>query len=137
MCEFSADRAGLLACGDIHIAVSALVKLAAPEIRNQRDFERALAAIDAEDDLASNRVAEAFQSHPLLIRRIDALRAYARTAEYQRILAGMNSNVGGRIASVQPRFTVPVQTDSMPAREPEPELSPEERWPWLKPKDLP
>jgi Zn-dependent protease with chaperone function len=52
MCEYSADRAGLLACGDLHVAVSALVKLVKPEIRDQRDFERALALVDAEDDSA-------------------------------------------------------------------------------------
>ena len=137
MCEFSADRAGLLACGDIHTAVSALVKLAAPDIRDQRDFERALAAIDAEDDLASNRLVEAFQSHPLLIRRINALREYAHTAEYQRILTGMNGNVSETSVSAPPKFTFPVQANPTTVREPEPELSPEERWPWLKPKDLP
>ncbi|MDY6874532.1 MAG: hypothetical protein SVR81_11365 [Chloroflexota bacterium] len=41
MCEFSADRAGLLACGDLNLAISALVELAAPEIRSQQDFDRA------------------------------------------------------------------------------------------------
>ena len=35
MCEFSADRAGLLACGDLNLAVSALVKLVAPEVDSQ------------------------------------------------------------------------------------------------------
>ncbi|MDT8382771.1 MAG: M48 family metallopeptidase, partial [Brevefilum sp.] len=65
MCEFSADRAGLLACGDLNRAVSALVKLVAPEIRTQYDFDRAMAMIDAQDDEPSNRLAEAFQSHPM------------------------------------------------------------------------
>jgi len=94
LCELSADRAGLLACGDLNLAVSALVKLVALEIRSQRDFERAVAVIDAQDDLASNRLAEAFQSHPMLIRRINRLREYARSREYQHLQAGVNRNVG-------------------------------------------
>jgi Zn-dependent protease with chaperone function len=137
MCEFSADRAGLLACGDIHTAISALVKLAAPEIRSQHEFERALALIDAEDDLASNRLAEVFQTHPMLIRRINALRDYARTAEYQRIQAGVNRNLGGTPTAPSPQFTVAVQPEPSPVIELEPELTAEERWPWLKPKDRP
>ncbi len=137
MCEFSADRAGLLACGDLHTAVSALVKLAAPEIRTQRDFERALALIDAEDDLAANRLAEVFQTHPMLIRRIKALRAYARTREYQHIQAGMNRNLGNQPPAPVPALMVAVQPEPEPDFVPEPELTPQERWPWLKPKDLP
>lgn len=137
MCEFSADRAGLLACGDIHTAISALVKLAAPDIRSQHDFDRALALIDAEDDDAANRLAEVFQTHPMLIRRINALRDYARTAEYQRIQAGMNRNLGGAVPAPAQMFTVDVQPEPAPAREVAPELSAEERWPWLKPKDIP
>lgn len=136
MCEFSADRAGLLACGDLNRAVSALVKLAAPGIRNQQDFDRALAKIDAEDDEVSNRLAEAFQTHPMLIRRINNLRSYARTAEYQQLQAGMNHNVNPHAKTPSPQAAAPKPAP----REPEPinkdsELPPEERWPWLKPQD--
>lgn len=138
MCEFSADRAGLLACGDIHLAVSALVKLAAPDIRNQRDFERALALIDAEDDSAANRLAEAFQTHPMVIRRINALREYVRTAEYQRVQTGMNRNVGGAPppAAAQ-RVVVDMPSEPAAVRESAEDLTPEERWPWLKRQDGP
>ncbi|MFU8827585.1 MAG: M48 family metallopeptidase [Brevefilum sp.] len=138
MCEFSADRAGLLACGDLHTAVSALVKLAAPEIRTQHDFERALALIDAEDDLAANRLAEVFQTHPMLIRRINALRAYAHTGEYQRIQAGVNRNLGDEPTESEPAFRAAAERlEHTPIAAPEPDLPPEARWPWLKPKDLP
>lgn len=137
MCEFSADRAGLLACGNIHTAVSALIKLAAPEIHTQRDFERALALIDAEDDLPSNRLAEVFQTHPMLIRRINALRDYARTAEYQRIQAGVNRNLGEDQPAPSPAVAVNIFPEAEPITPTEPELSAEERWPWLKPKDQP
>ena len=137
MCEFSADRAGLLACGDLNLAVTALVKLAAPNIRNQQEFERALAVLDAQDDQVNNRLVELFQSHPMLIRRIEKLREYARTEEYRRLQAGVNRNVG----MVQPEETAYVQAQEEPSAHvrsqapEEPPKSPEERWPWLKPKD--
>nr|WP_321512661.1 M48 family metallopeptidase [uncultured Hyphomonas sp.] len=85
MCEYSADRAGLLACGDLNLAISALVKLVAPNVRSQQEFDRALAMIDAQDDNVSNVLAEAFQSHPMLIRRINKLREYVQTAEYRQM----------------------------------------------------
>ncbi|MDY6845556.1 MAG: M48 family metallopeptidase, partial [Chloroflexota bacterium] len=94
MCEFSSDRAGLLACGDLNLAISAMVKLAAPEVRSQVEFEKVLAMIDAQDDSMSNRIAEVFQTHPMLIRRINKLREYVRTQEYQVMQAGVNKNVG-------------------------------------------
>ena len=134
MCEFSADRAGLLACGELNLAVSAMVKLVAPEVRTQKEFEQALAAIDAQDDNVSNRLAEIFQTHPMLIRRINKLRDYTRSAQYQRMQAGINGNVGGtppRTTSVVPSAAA---TESIEKTEPEvPPKPPEERWPWLKP----
>jgi len=135
MCEFSADRAGLLACGNLNLAVSALVKLVAPEVRSQRDFDQALAAIDAEDDEVTNRLAEAFQSHPMLIRRINQLRQYAATQEYQNLQKGVNSNLGQAMDTAdkpQPPSVVTIR----PAKpEPNEKIPPEERWPWLKPLD--
>jgi Zn-dependent protease with chaperone function len=136
MCEFSADRAGLLACGDLNRAVSALVKLAAPGIRSQQDFDRALAKIDAEDDEVTNRLAEAFQTHPMLIRRINNLRSYARTAEYQQLQAGMNHNVHPQAKTPSPQSAAPKPMPSVPAPiKKTSDLPPEERWPWLKPQD--
>ena len=125
MCEFSADRAGLLACGDKNYAVSALVKLVAPEVRTKREFEQALALIDAEDDRVANRMNEVFQSHPMLIRRINELLEYTRTAEYARMQAGVNRNVGGHAGGVSE------QPAKKTAEKPPPK-SPEERWPWLR-----
>lgn len=137
MCEFSADRAGLLACGDINIAISALVKLVAPDIRTQQDFLQALALIDAQDDSTSNRLAEAFQSHPMLIRRINALRDYAHTPGYRRLQAEMNRNLGDLQPVNLPQGVFKYQPENVPRQETAPELSPEERWPWLKRKELP
>jgi len=134
MCEFSADRAGLLACGNKNLAISALVKLVAPEVRNQREFEQALALIDAEDDEVSNRVAELFQSHPLLIRRIDELREYTRTKEYARLQEGVNRNVGMHSSeAVQQASEIkPPISQTQLEDQHQPPKAPEERWPWLK-----
>ncbi len=131
MCEFSADRAGLLACGDLNLAVSALVKLVAPEVKSQAEFDRALSVIDAEDDAASNWLVEAFQSHPIIIRRINQLQDYARTKEYQRLQAGVNGNVG--VASEESGDTV--GNPAAKETKSKPEMPAEERWPWLKPRD--
>jgi Zn-dependent protease with chaperone function len=92
-CEFSADRAGLLACGNLSKAISALVKLVAPNMRTQADFERALTMIDAQDDNVLNQFGELFQSHPMVIRRINQLREYAATSEYKNLQASMNRNL--------------------------------------------
>jgi len=135
MCEFSADRAGLLACGNLNSAVSAMVKLVAPTIRSQSEFNQALAMIDAEDDQASNRLAEVFQTHPMIIRRINRLKEYVRTAEYQQMQAGVNRNIRGTVKPAAPRTSTPVVQPTEPVVKTKPELPPEERWPWLKPQD--
>ena len=137
LCEFSADRAGLLACGDLNLAISALVKLVAPDVRSQREFDQAYAMIDAEDDEASYRLVEAFQSHPMLIRRINKLRDYARTAEYQHLQAGVNQNIAHTAqpaARITPEVSLHDQT-SATTPTPDPPKPPEERWPWLKPRE--
>ena len=138
MCEYSADRAGLLACGDLNLAVSALVRLVAPNVRSQQEFDRALAMIDAQDDKVGNLLVEAFQSHPMLIRRINKLRDYARTAEYQRMQAGVNGNVGQTVADLVESAPMREAANEVVEVPPEPEAppkSPEESWPWLKSKE--
>jgi len=135
MCEFSSDRAGLLACGDLNLAISAMVKLASPEVRSQVEFEKAFAMIDAQDDSMSNRLAEVFQTHPMLIRRINKLREYVRTQEYRYMQAGVNQNMGEVYQVNAYQETVgKTQQPDYPVRE-EPQKSAEERWPWLRPKE--
>ncbi len=137
MCEYSADRAGLLACGDLDQAVTALVRLVAPDIRSQQDFNRVMMLLNTKDDRASNRVAEVFQSHPMLIRRINKLRDYASTREYQTLQVKVNQNVRGALPQLVDKFDYDqsVATGDPPGKEPE--LPPEERWPWLKPLEPP
>ncbi len=92
-CEFSCDRAGLLAAGSLSKSISALVRLAAPNIRSQADFDQAMALLDAQDDEVNNRIMEMFQTHPLIIRRINQLREYAGSAEYKRLQVAVDKNL--------------------------------------------
>lgn len=94
MCEYSVDRAGLLACGSIDTAVSAMVKLVAPD-RNlsSEQITQAIHKLDAQDEDPARIIGEFFSTHPLLIRRIERLRKYARTQEYQRLQLLVNSNL--------------------------------------------
>lgn len=93
-CEFSADRAGLLVCGDPNVAISALIKLTAgTEARSRIDLERALQRIEAEDDHVLSGLAEALATHPMTVRRIEELRRYAGSEEYRRLRQGMDRNV--------------------------------------------
>jgi Zn-dependent protease with chaperone function len=91
MCEYSADRAGLLACGKPEKAVTALIKLAAgPGASSEVDLRRTYQQIDAEDDTLLGELGEALGTHPMLIRRIQALRRYARSGQYHRLQARLN-----------------------------------------------
>jgi len=95
-CEYSADRAGLLACGKPRKAISALVKLAAgAETRTQAGLERALRHIQAEDDHPLSNLGEALTTHPMMIRRIEELHRYAASDEYRRLQALVDRNKAG------------------------------------------
>ena len=91
-CEYSADRAGLLACGKPEKAASALVKLvggsaAAYSVQGR---QQALRRIEAEDDRLENNLGEMLSTHPMTFRRLEALRQYAASPEYQRLQAQVN-----------------------------------------------
>lgn len=93
-CEQSADRAGLLACGKPEKAISALIKLVAgPAGKTQTGLELAYRQIDAEDDTVLGSLGEVLGTHPMLIRRINALRSYAASEQYRRLQALVNQNV--------------------------------------------
>ncbi|MFZ5809030.1 MAG: M48 family metallopeptidase [Chloroflexota bacterium] len=82
-CEYSADRAGILANGNPNKAITALIKLVAgPAGLTERGLAAAYQQIDAEDDTWLGNLSEAFASHPLLIRRIDQLKKFAHTSAY-------------------------------------------------------
>ncbi len=88
-CEYSADRAGLIACGKPEKAISALVKLVAgPQADDPGDLELAYQQIDAEDDTIMGELSEVMTSHPLMIRRIERIRQFARSRSFQNLFSG-------------------------------------------------
>ena len=91
-CEYSCDRAGLIACGNLEKSISSLVKLATGGIRSKQQFDKAYRAIDAEDDSLAGLVGEAFASHPMIIRRINELQKFASSADYKNILSRIQVN---------------------------------------------
>ncbi len=94
MCEYSADRAGLLACGKPGKAISALVKLATGgAARTSADLQKALALIEKEDDDIANNIGELLGTHPMIVKRIEELRRYIASDEYRRLQALVNKNV--------------------------------------------
>jgi Zn-dependent protease with chaperone function len=87
-CEYSADRAGLLACGKPEKAVTALIKLAAgPGAGASADLQQLYRQLDAEDEGLWGNLGEALRTHPMLIKRIEMLRSYAATDHYHRLQA--------------------------------------------------
>jgi Zn-dependent protease with chaperone function len=101
-CELSADRAGLLAVGKPDKAITALIKLVAgPTGKTARGLELAYKQIDAEDDTLLGSLQETFASHPMLIRRINALRRWSTSQQYERLQAELARQSGTRSASPQ------------------------------------
>jgi Zn-dependent protease with chaperone function len=98
-CEYSADRAGLLACGNHEKAISTLLKLeAARSGFHPAALERTLRELERHDSRWISSVEELTLSHPASARRIRQIRDYAQTPEYQRLQAQMNSNLALALA---------------------------------------
>ena len=85
-CEYSSDRAGLVACGSLEKAISALVKLVAGDLESPAEIERVLRLLDTEDDAPGSALGESLATHPLIINRVEKLRKFAESAEYRRLL---------------------------------------------------
>ncbi len=85
-CEYSADRAGLIACGNLNKSISALVQLVVGDINTQAELKHALAMIEQQDDSLSNLLSETLATHPMIVRRIQKLRQYAASPEYRRLV---------------------------------------------------
>ena len=84
-CEFSADRAGLLACGSLSKATSALAQLAVGDINSQPELQQALQVLDAQDHSIENVLGETLSTHPMIMNRIKELRKWAATPDYKRL----------------------------------------------------
>ncbi len=92
-CEFSADRAGLLACGNPTKAISALVKLATGKpIFSQEGLAQALRLVEAQDDSIINKLEEVLSTHPLIAKRIQALQRYISSSQYKKLQARVDQN---------------------------------------------
>ena len=92
-CEYSADRAGMLAVGNPRKAVSALVKLyTGLHNLSPASLERALVSIEAQDDSLLNNLNELLATHPMIVRRVEQLLRYTNTAEYRRLQTLINQN---------------------------------------------
>ncbi len=95
-CEYSADRAGLLACGKPEKAASALIKLTggAAAMHSMQGWQQALERIEAEDDTLGDNLRSMLSTHPMTMKRLGALRKYAATEEYQMLQAEVNRRKG-------------------------------------------
>ncbi len=91
-CEYSADRAGLLACGRLDKAISALVKLVDARIDTPEEMKEALEILEQQDDTLEGMLIESTATHPLIGNRIEKLREWAASSEYQRLQALINRN---------------------------------------------
>jgi Zn-dependent protease with chaperone function len=91
MCEYSADRAGLLACGDVDKAISALVKIETGGRYTAADHGRTLQPLNTQDAFVEE-FGDLFSTHPGISRRVDALRKYAASSEYQTLQARIAQN---------------------------------------------
>jgi len=95
-CEYSADRAGLLACNNPEKAISALLKLElGPQARQltPQAVQQMIAQIEAEDDQWLEGMGELFATHPMVERRVRELMHFMRTTDYQKMQARMNQNL--------------------------------------------
>ncbi len=90
-CEYSADRAGLLACGNPQKAISALIKLVAPGMQSPEQLQRALQAIERQDNSTFYQLGESLSTHPMITRRIYEIRKYAATRHYAELQEYVNS----------------------------------------------
>ncbi len=93
-CEYSADRAGVLACGKPSKAISALIKLeAGPAAVTQSGMQAAIQHIEREDDDIMNNLEELLASHPMIAKRVEQVRQFASTPGYRQMQANMDKNL--------------------------------------------
>jgi len=93
-CEYSADRAGILACGKPNKAISALVKLEAGSVaRTQAGMQAAMQHIETEDEDILHNFEELLASHPMIAKRINEIREYSNTQAYHHLRTLMDQNL--------------------------------------------
>ena len=84
-CEYSADRAGMIACKSPEKAVTALIKLVSGD-NDLTENEKAqwLQLLDRQEGLLTNQMQELVSSHPMIIKRIEQIRSFAKDPVYLR-----------------------------------------------------
>lgn len=85
--EYSADRAGLIACGDLEEAMSALVKLlVGTRLAHQVNLDEILNQSQELSGKMDALASEMGQSHPSMVHRLRELKKFWKSSEYQRLL---------------------------------------------------
>jgi Zn-dependent protease with chaperone function len=93
-CEYSADRAGVLACGRPNKAISALVKLETGSAAlTQAGMQNVIQTIEREDDDVLHNLEELIASHPMIAKRINEIRNYSNTQAYSHLRSMMDRNL--------------------------------------------
>ena len=93
-CEYSADRAGVLACGKPNKAISALVKLeAGSAAQTPAGMKYAIQSIEREDDDILHNLEELIASHPMIAKRINEIRNYSNSQAYSHLRTMMDKNL--------------------------------------------
>ncbi len=93
-CEFSADRAGVLACNNPSKAITALIKLeAGGDARTEAGIIQAIQRIESENDDLLNSLSELLATHPMIFKRIEQIREFTASNNYQHLQSLMNKNL--------------------------------------------
>lgn len=83
--EYTADRAGLLACKDVEVATRALLKVSTAEKVSEEKFrEVAHSMVENAESNLSNLSGDN-STHPCLERRVAAMKAFASSQMYARL----------------------------------------------------
>jgi Zn-dependent protease with chaperone function len=87
-CEYSADRAGMIACKNPEKAITALLKLVSGDTHlTEGEKAQWIRLLDKQDDSLSGQLQELLSSHPMITKRISQIKEYAGTADYARLIS--------------------------------------------------
>jgi len=86
--EITADRAGLLCCGDIRVAENSIIRLLVGfENQGNVDIEDLLDHLDVlEEERSQAMYSELLVTHPFIFKRIKALRLFASSQMYHDLI---------------------------------------------------
>lgn len=88
LCEYTADRAGLVACGNLNKAISAELKLHLSPGEVKREMQAIALRGDIADDSLSEDLLELTATHPTMKGRIRQIIAFARSEKYWSVRPG-------------------------------------------------